>query len=189
VTIGRSNRSFSSSVESIALNGARGLALAGLAALLVFASATLFDGLLRHLIGRPIEFVRDSGGLIVALSVTCCFPLALLQRANMTIKFVDLWIPLVVTRALDAATSVIVWIVFFFSALEFYWYARDLARANDVTVMLNVPKAPFWYAIDAVLWFGVAVQTLVVLVECAKCVYLPKNASCPRGTAGLDDAI
>ena len=185
----RPRRSFALLIDSVALNGAKILALGGLIVLLAFASATLLDGLLRHLIGRPIEFVRDSGGLIVALSVTCCFPLALLQRANISIKFIDLWVPSPLARALDAAASVVVWIVFFFSAIEFYLYARDLARANDVTVMLNVPRAPFWYAIDAVLWFGVAVQTLVVMVDCAKCVYSPAITQTAPSMTNRDDAV
>jgi tripartite ATP-independent transporter DctQ subunit len=189
VTTDRSNYEFSSLIESVALNSAKALALAGLVTLLAFASATLLDGLLRHLIGRPIELVRDSGGLIVALSVTSCFPLALLQRANISIKFLDLWIPTIVARLLDAVASGVVWIVFFFSALEFYLYARDLARANEVTVMLNVPKAPFWYAVDAFLWVAVAVQTLVVIVDCIKCLR-PTGVIPPApAITGLDDAI
>jgi hypothetical protein len=38
-------------------------------------------------------------------------------------------------------------------------------NANDVTWLLNVPKAPFWFVVDAVLWVAVAVQTFVLIQD------------------------
>jgi hypothetical protein len=48
-------------------------------------------------------------------------------------------------------------------AWQFYLFSQKTLRAGDVTWMLNVPKAPFWFAVDAILWVGVAVQAFVLV--------------------------
>jgi TRAP-type C4-dicarboxylate transport system permease small subunit len=156
-------------VERAVWTASRALALAGLVVLLAFAVATLLDGLLRHLINQPIEFVRDSGGLVVAVAVVACFPLAMMSRSNISIKFIDLVLPDVISRVLSAIASLLVWLTFLVMAIEFLWFARELDRSNDVTVMLGIAKAPFWYVADVMLWATVAAQTLIVIVDIARC--------------------
>lgn len=160
---------FAATVENGARLMSQTLALAGLGVLLMFAIATLCDGLLRHLINQPIELVRDSGGLVVAVTVVACFPLAMLSRSNITIKFIDLALPNVVSRALNAAASILVLLTFVAVAVEFFWLARDFARSNDTTVMLGVPKAPFWYAADVMFWATVATQALIAITDVVRC--------------------
>jgi TRAP-type C4-dicarboxylate transport system permease small subunit len=169
VTSGRLHR-FAARVARIARLASQGLALAGLLVLLAFAVATLLDGLLRHLINQPIEFVRDSGGLVVAVTVVACFPLALLSRSNIGVNLIDLALPPSLNRIVEAFASILVWLTFFFIAVEFYWLARDLALSNDTTVMLGVPKAPFWYAADVMFWAAVLTQTLIVVTDIAYCI-------------------
>jgi hypothetical protein len=72
--------------ETLCLHAARALAAMGLITLIGFAVATLLDGLLRSLADRPIIAVGDVGSYVVAASVAACFPLAHLQRANITIE-------------------------------------------------------------------------------------------------------
>jgi hypothetical protein len=38
-------------------------------------------------------------------------------------------------------------------------------RAGEITWMFNLPKAPFWFAVDAILWVAVAVQTYVLICD------------------------
>lgn len=160
---------FSTTVEKGALLISKALAFAGLGVLLLFAIATLCDGMLRHLINQPIELVRDSGGLVVAVTVVACFPLAMLSRSNITIKFIDLILPDVASRILNALASMLVLLTFVFIAIEFFWLAQDSAQSNDTTVMLGVPKAPFWYGADAMFWAAVAAQALIAITDVARC--------------------
>jgi TRAP-type C4-dicarboxylate transport system permease small subunit len=179
---------FLSIVERAAWIASRALALAGLGVLLAFAVATLLDGLLRHLINQPIEFVRDSGGLVVAVSVVACFPLAMLSRSNISIKFIDLAIPDWGARLLNAIASFLVWLTFLVMAIEFLWFARDLDRSNDVTVMLNIAKAPFWYVADVMLWVTVAAQTLIVITDIARC-FTGEGSEPPHDLIALDEPV
>ena len=50
-------------------------------------------------------------------------------------------------------------------AWEFYLHSMKTLRAGDVTWLLNVPKAPFWFTVDAILWVAVAVQTFVLIQD------------------------
>jgi TRAP-type transport system small permease protein len=151
--------------ERLAARAARMLALLGLGILLLFAAATLFDGALRGLFNHPIEAVRDLGGSVVSVAVACCLPLGLMERSNISIKVIDLWLPAGGARLLDVFAAIVVEVIVFFVALEFYWYARDFAKSGETTLMLGIPKAPFWYAVDAVLWLAVLVQMVVLAAE------------------------
>ena len=137
-------------------------AVIGLVLLVAFAIGTLGDGLLRRFAGRPIEAVRDAGGLVVAIAVVCCMPLALLQRANITIKFVQAFFGARVGSYFDAIASVAIEIVLAFVARQFFIYATALAQTGDTTTMLSIRTAPFWFVVSAVLWIAVATQCVVV---------------------------
>ena len=50
-------------------------------------------------------------------------------------------------------------------AWQFYLHGVKAMQAGDVTWFLNLPKAPFWFVVDAVLWIGVAVQTFVLIED------------------------
>jgi TRAP-type C4-dicarboxylate transport system permease small subunit len=144
--------------------------------LLLFAVATLFDGALRGLANHPIEAVRDLGGSVVSVAVACCLPLGLLERSNISIKVIDLWLPPAVSRLLDALAAIVVQVIIFFIALEFFWYARDFAKAGETTLMLDIPKAPFWYAVDAILWLAALVQIVIVAADMLRYAHAPAPA-------------
>ena len=71
---------------------ARSLAVAGLLLLMGLAVATLLDGLLRFFFSRPIDAVRDVNGVIVAVAAAACFPLAMIERTNITIRFLTVFV-------------------------------------------------------------------------------------------------
>ena len=158
-------------VERLAASAARVLALLGLGLLLLFAVATLFDGALRGLANHPIEAVRDLGGSVVSIAVACCLPLGLLERSNISIKVIDLWLPPSASRLLDVLAAIVVQVIIFFIALEFFWYAGDLAKAGETTLMLGIPKAPFWYAVDAIFWLAALVQIVIVAADLLRCLH------------------
>ena len=68
---------------------ARALAVIGLGVLLCFAMMTIADGLLRFFFASPIDAVRDAGALVAAFAVTCCIPVAIVERSNITIRFLS----------------------------------------------------------------------------------------------------
>jgi TRAP-type C4-dicarboxylate transport system permease small subunit len=154
-------------VEKIVTGAANALAVAGLAILLVLAVFTLFDGLLRAVANYPLDLVREVGDLVAAICGACCLPIALLYRNNITLRIFEKILPPNGTRVIDVFASFLVELVMIGMAWEFYFFSVKTMRANDVTWLLNVPKAPFWFIVDAVLWVAVLVQAFVLVQDIA----------------------
>jgi TRAP-type transport system small permease protein len=152
-------------LERIGLATTRALSAAGLAALMLLAAMTLADGLLRWLANKPIEGVRDVGAVIVAVAVCCCLPAGLMERSHISIRVAAGLFGERVGRALDALAAVAVWLVMGAIAWQFTVFAGKIARVGETTWILKIPTAPFWYTVAAILWVGVAVQTIMVVLQ------------------------
>jgi TRAP-type C4-dicarboxylate transport system permease small subunit len=154
-----------SAIEKTITATANAIAVAGLFVLLVLAVFTLFDGLLRAFANFPLDLVREVGDLVAAICGACCLPIALLHRNNITLRIFDKILPPMGVRIVDIFASLLVEIVMIAMACEFYLHSVKTMDAGDVTWLLNVPKAPFWFAVDAVLWVAVLVQTFVLFQD------------------------
>jgi TRAP-type C4-dicarboxylate transport system permease small subunit len=172
-----------SSAEAFLSVATRAVAVVGLGLLMVFATSTLLDGLLRGLANRPIESVRDIGGLVVAMAMACCIPLGLWERHNITITVIDKLVGTRFGQLLTAFAAVIVTVVMLAFAWEMHAYAGKMLRASERTVMLGIPAAPFWYVVAVILWWAALLQVLVACAEIAR-VFGWKPAAAPAG----DDA-
>lgn len=150
-------------IEKLVTGTANALAVAGLTILLALAVSTLFDGLLRALANYPLDFVREIGDLVAAICGACCLPIVLLHKNNITLRTFEKFLPPAGARVIDAFADVIMTIVMIAMAWQFYLFSQKTLRAGDVTWMLNVPKAPFWFVVDAILWVTVAVQAVVMI--------------------------
>ena len=151
-------------LERAALVGTRVLSVVGLVALMVLAFLTLANGLLRWLFKQPIAGVVDVGALAIAIAVCCCLPVAMMERSNIAFRVVSAVSP-ALGRVLDAIASVAVAAVLALMAYEFFLYAQSLVASGERTYVLKIPAAPFWFAADAILWFALVVQLVVVAVE------------------------
>ena len=151
--------------ERAGLFATRALSVAGLIALMVLAFMTLLDGLARWLANQPIEGVRDIGGLAIALAVSCCIPVGLMERSNITIRVMESVAGARLGKVLDALAALVVAVVMVALAWQFMVFAGKIARANETTWVLHIPTAPFWYGVAAILWCAVLVQWVMVLLE------------------------
>ena len=154
-------------LERITLTATRALSVVGLIALMGLATMTLADGLLRWLANRPIEGVRDLGGLAIAVAIACCIPVGLVERGNIAIRLGGALHPLL-GKLLDAIAALAVLVVLAVAAWQFWIYAAKLAHGHETTFVLQIPTAPFWFGVDAILWCAVAVQAIVTLREWAR---------------------
>ena len=154
-----------SRLERAGLAATRALSVAGLVALMVLATMTLADGLMRWLANRPIEGVRDVGALAIAVAVASCLPVGLMERSNITMRLTGSLFGARAGRIFDALAALVVEAVLVLMAWQFFVHASKIARANETTWILKIPTAPFWYIVDAMLWCAVAVQAIVVALE------------------------
>lgn len=149
-------------LERITLTATRALSVVGLVALMGLASMTLADGLARWLANRPIEGVRDLGGLAIAVAIACCLPVGLMERSNIAIRLGER-VNATLGRLLEALAASLVCIVLTAAAWQLWLHAEKLARARETTFVLQIPTAPFWFGVDAVFWLAVLVQAIVAL--------------------------
>ncbi|MCC6006204.1 MAG: TRAP transporter small permease subunit [Rhodobacteraceae bacterium] len=161
-------RRFVPGLERAGLQATRALSVLGLTALMLLAAMTLADGLLRWLFSAPIRGVRDVGALAIALSVACCLPVGLMERRNITLKLFAALFGRVAGQLMDALASILVGAAMLLLAREFWVFAGKLARVGETTWILQIPVAPFWYGVAAILWIGVAVQVIVIIVDFAR---------------------
>jgi TRAP-type C4-dicarboxylate transport system permease small subunit len=151
-------------LERAALAATRLLSALGLLALMVLACLTLANGLSRWAANAPIAGVVDVGGLAIAIAVSCCMPVALMERGHISFRVAAALSPRL-GHALDVLAAVAVLVVLLLMALEFRAYAASLVQSGETTYVLKLPVAPFWYAVDAILWIAVAVQAIVVALD------------------------
>jgi TRAP-type C4-dicarboxylate transport system permease small subunit len=141
----------------------RALAAIGLTGLLLLAAMTLLDGLLRSLANHPIDAVRDLGGVVAAMAIAFCLPIALLERSNITIRFLGTLFGAPAGTVAERFSALVVLAVIAAMARQFFIFAHDAAHNGDATWILNIPTAPFWYVVDAMFWIATAVQLFVTL--------------------------
>jgi len=154
-------------LERVTVTATRALSVVGLVALMGLATMTLTDGLMRWLANRPIEGVRDLGGLAIAVAIACCLPVVLMERGNIAIRLGASLHPRL-GRILDALAALVVSVVLAATAWQFWLYAAKMARVRETTFVLQIPIAPFWIGVDAILWFAVLVQAVVALRDVVK---------------------
>lgn len=142
---------------------ASGLAVAGLTLLLIMATFTMLDGMLRAFANYPLDFVREIGDLIAAISGAACLPIALLRESNIVLKSLGKVLPALLARGVDLLAALVVEVVMIGMAWQFWLYGVKALRAGEVTWMLNLPRAPFWFVVDGILYFAVLAQAVVVL--------------------------
>lgn len=155
-------------LERAGLAATRALSIFGLMALLVLALMTLADGTLRWLVNRPITGVRDVGALVIAVVVSCCLPVALMERSNITIRVLPSLFGERVGALFDALAACAVTAVMVLLAWQFTTYAGNIARAGETTWILKIPTAPFWYGVAVLLWCAVVLQGIVLVLEFAR---------------------
>jgi TRAP-type C4-dicarboxylate transport system permease small subunit len=140
---------------------ARALAVVGFGVLLSFAVMTMADGLLRFFFAHPIDVVRDAASLVAAFSVACCLPVAIVERSNITVRFLPTLIGARAGQIGDVAAAVLVEIILVLMTWQFVLFAEQASTNGSATWMLRIPTAPVWTAVAAILGVSVLLQAVV----------------------------
>lgn len=151
-------------LERIALVGTRALSVLGLFALMVLAFITLANGLLRWAFNYPIAGVVDVGGLAIAIAVSCCIPISVMERSHITFRLVPSLNPRL-GHLLDVLADIAVAVVLALMAWQFWVYAAELMQTGERTYVLKIPSGPFWYVSGAILAIASAVQCVVLALD------------------------
>ncbi|MDR1968113.1 MAG: TRAP transporter small permease subunit [Burkholderiaceae bacterium] len=159
--------------ERLGRRVANAIAIVGLLALMFLAALTLADGLLRSFFNYPLEGVRDAGALAIAIGVSCCFPIALLERSNITVRFIAHLFGVRASRFCDLLAALLTGLIFFGMAYKLSSYALEQARTNDMTWILHIPTAPFWFGVAVVMWLSVVMQCIMIVTAAHQVIRPP----------------
>jgi TRAP-type C4-dicarboxylate transport system permease small subunit len=142
---------------------ARTLVVLGLGTLLCFAALTLADGLLRFFFASPIDFVRDAASLVAAFSVACCIPVAIVERSNITIRFLSSIAGRRAGQIADVAAAILVAVVLALMTWRFVLFANEAHASGAATWMLRIPTTPVWAAVALILGLSTLLQVVVII--------------------------
>src|SRR5438874_12230352 len=132
--------------------------------MLLIAFATIADVLARWLFSAPLTGMGEMAGMALAVAVAACLPAGAAQGVNIT---VDLLSGRLSARALARLQRFgALALLFFYAALSLRLgaYAASLDERHAVTVYLNLPIAPFLWAVSAFMAAAALVQVLNVLL-------------------------
>jgi TRAP-type C4-dicarboxylate transport system permease small subunit len=152
-------------IERVVTNLVNALAVVGLSILMVLATLTLIDGLLRALVNYPLDFVREVGELVAAICGATCLPASLLNGSNIVLKALGEHLPTLLGRIIEVMAGIVILTVVIAMAWQFYLLSVKTMAAGEVTWLINLPRAPFLFVVDAILWVAVLAQAFVLLCQ------------------------
>ena len=163
-------------IEKITGRVSRFIALIGLAGLLLLASATVLDVLMRWLFNSPIVGLNDTQHLFTALVIAASFPLCINKDGNITIRFIGNLFGEKVRAVLDAFGNLVTAVIFALMAWQLWLYTDQLAQDGETTWVLNWPVSPWWRVVTLLILICVPI-TLVSVIQHARAALKKKGTA------------
>ncbi|MGX1309529.1 TRAP-type C4-dicarboxylate transport system permease small subunit [Amorphus suaedae] len=144
---------------------ARGLALIGFFGLLVLASMTTLDVLLRWLFNAPLQGVNDVSSVVMAVVIAACIPANLAMKQNITVEVIGTMGGPGLQRAFDVVASTLTMIFIALIAWQFVPFASGLRETGERTWVLAWPVWPWWAVTSLMMVLAAIVQALVLVTD------------------------
>jgi TRAP-type transport system small permease protein len=143
--------------------GTRWLALVGLVGLVAVALVTITDVLLRWLFNLPVDGVGEVSRLVVAVSIASFFPIALVERNNISIQFLGAALGPRARLWLDTIADVVTSFFFLVLGWQFVLYTLEISESGETTWILGWPVTPWWVVTTVFMLFCIPVQLLMLV--------------------------
>ncbi len=148
----------------------RWVAFFGLILLLILTLFILSDVIMRGLFNAPYAGVLDISQLLLPVIVSTCFPIAVLQRRHVTIRFLgkalgprgEIW--------LECFGSLVFLLFLILVTWQFILHTADMQAAGEHTWVIQFAMAPWWWVTTAMMTSCVPLQGLIVLSDFVKAV-------------------
>jgi C4-dicarboxylate transporter, DctM subunit len=156
---------FLDTLERRSLAATQQVAFAGVVAMLVIAFTTTADVLLRWLVNAPITGLNEIVAMGMAVAVAATFPAGAMQRVNLTIDLLHGRLPPRAVEVLKLVACVLLLIFYALLAWRVGAYAQALQARAAQTIYLQLPMAPFIWAVACLLAVAVVAQLIVLLAN------------------------
>jgi TRAP-type mannitol/chloroaromatic compound transport system permease small subunit len=158
------------------------VALAGAIGVLLIAAIVVVDVLMRALFDHPILAVDDLNPFNIAVAIAAFFPLCMVGRHFVTIRFLGRGLGPRAHLLLEVFGALATLLVFALYGWQLMRYAWNVTNNGLASGILEVPQAPWWWIVALILAFSVLVQAAVV-VDCIRAL----SAGDMKGQDGATD--
>jgi TRAP-type transport system small permease protein len=138
------------------------IAVAGACAILVVSGSVLVDVLMRWLFDAPVLAVDDLTDLNIAVAVVCCMPAGMVGKRFVTIRFLGRALGRRAERWLEVFGDTLTLIFFAVLAWQFAEFAASAGQSGLGSMVLQIPQAPWWWVVTAILALCIPFQLAVV---------------------------
>jgi TRAP-type transport system small permease protein len=138
------------------------VAVLGACLILVISASVMVDVLMRWLLDAPVLAVDDLTNLNVAVAVVCCLPAGLVGKHLVTIRFLGRLLGVRAEAWLEVFGDTLTLVFLAVLAWQFAAFAADAGASGLGSMVLQIPQAPWWWAVTAVLALSVPFQAVVV---------------------------
>lgn len=146
------------------------LALVGFFGLLILASMTTIDILMRWLLAMPLQGVNDISAVVMAVVISSCVPANLAFKQNIRVEMLGAAAGLRMERVLEAFASLLTLVFIVLIAWQFIPYTWGLKIGGNTTWVLHWPLWPWWAVSTFMLIFAALVQA-VVFADDVLCIF------------------
>ncbi|MBW2030104.1 MAG: TRAP transporter small permease [Deltaproteobacteria bacterium] len=150
-------------LDKVSKGTARVLSLIGLGGLLCLSFATVMDVLLTWLFNDPIVGLRDASSLFVAIVIASALPVCTAERRHITIMFIGALLKERWQARLDVFANLVTLSIFILMTRQLWLYTNELAKQNEVTMVLWWPVSPWWRGVSILVGCCVLIQLIVTL--------------------------
>lgn len=128
------------------------LRLVGASALVLMMLITCADVLFRGF-DRPIIWAVDTVGFMAVLALACAMPYTQVEGGHVGVDLLVLKMSPRGQAVIDSITGTVSTVLFAVVSWQMWRYARELASKGEVSMTVQIPKAPFIYAVS--ICFGI----------------------------------
>lgn len=153
---------FLGALEKHLRRSTRLVATLGVAGMLVAAGATVTDVILRAVAKSGVVALNEIVAMTFAVAIAACIPAGLADGVNLKIDILSRWMSDRLIAWLDAFGSLLLLIFYALLTQQIALFAATLADQGRVTVILNLPQAPFFTVVAVLLAIGTLVQAVNV---------------------------
>ena len=164
----------------------RRVAFGGVIAMLIIATVSIADVILRAVADSPIAGLNEITEVFFAVAIAACFPAGLTQRIHITVDLLANRYGPQVTAWLKFAGSVMLFWMFTLLAWRLADIAAELTEARDISTILEIPVWPFIWAVAGIVALGAIFQFFVIGVEATRAL---RTGEAEAGRQSIDTAL
>lgn len=152
-------------IEDFMTHALRVIAVIGALCLLAVACLSVIDISVREASGRPLHWAHDISTLLIIVIVAACFPAGLMERRQIKVTIIEGFVGPRANRIMRLVAELLT--VFMFVCMAWYLtqYAIKVDARDEVSMVMGLPVAPFWWVATGLFWVCIPAQLLIIVME------------------------